>query len=68
MSRLIDALQVEPRQLIALWRDVFGDPPELPAAFLRQLPAIDRPMLPAPQYRSSTLSLPVRPAYCCARL
>ena len=40
MSRLIDALQAEPRQLIALWRDVFGDPPELPAAFLRQLPAI----------------------------
>jgi GNAT superfamily N-acetyltransferase len=40
MSWLIDALQAEPRQLIALWRDVFGDPPELPAAFLRQLPAI----------------------------
>ena len=40
MSRLIDALQAEPRQLIALWRDVFGDPPELPAAFLWQLPAI----------------------------
>ena len=40
MSRLIDVLQAEPRQLIALWHDVFGDPPELPAVFLRQLPAI----------------------------
>ena len=40
MSRLIDALQADPRQLIGLWQEVFGDPPELPAAFLRQLPAI----------------------------
>ena len=40
MSERIDALRAEPEQLIALWRDVFGDPPELPACFLRQLPAV----------------------------
>lgn len=40
MSRLIDALQAPPAQLIALWQDVFGDPPELPACFLQQLPSI----------------------------
>ncbi len=40
MMELLEVSRVDPGELTALWSTVFGDPPELAAAFLSRLPAI----------------------------